>query len=305
MTKNFLRDVLDTHIADGSDNTIWWDEDRIPLHTIDQSVTEVMNLRGKRAVVMGGAGINLGQACVNRLAGLGADVAIIDQAPADAAAYQQAAGRKPGPSAVELAEQVEARWGVRAVGIYGDVLVWDGIHDVLAQANERLGGIDIVVNSAVYTYLGSLTTMTRENIDHAIAGTLAGPIYSSRVALDYMIPQGSGKIINIGSAASQTALPELGMYGTCKAGLAAFNARLGREAAEHGINVNGVNPGSMWGPNRDLLPDSWQALYAHGRTAIQRYQLPEEVANVVAFLASDAASSMIGVTVDVGGGMAL
>ena len=305
MAKDFLRDVLEKHIRDGSDNTIWWDEERIPLHTIDQRVTEVMSLKGRKAVVTGGAGINLGQAVVHRLAGLGADVAIVDQEPAKAAALQESWGRKPGPSAEELAKIVSDRWDVTAVGIYGDALDPAGIRSVMADADERLGGIDILVNSAVATYVGPLTTVTPEEIDGAIAGTLGAPIHSCRAALDYMIPKGYGRIVNIGSEAARTALPDLGLYGTLKAGLEAFNRHFGKEVARHGVFVNGVNAGSMWGPGRELLPDTWQTLYDHGRTAIQRYQLPEEVANTVAFLASDAASSVVGVTVDVGGGMSL
>lgn len=305
MPKDFLKDVLEKHIQEGSDNTLWWEEERIPLHTIDMRVTDVMSMKGKKAIVTGGAGINLGQACVNRLAGLGADVAIVDMEPEKAAEWQETAGRRPGPTAEELAKVVADKWGVKAVGIYGDVLDWDSIHEIMSEANDRLGGIDILVNSAVATYVGPLTTMTRENIDVAIAGTLAGPIYACRAALDYMVPQGYGRIINIGSEASRTVLPDLGLYGTFKAGLQAFNRHLGKEVAGHGVLVNGVNPGSMWGPNRELLPDTWQTLYDHGRTAIQRYELPEEVANMVAFLASDAASSMVGVTIDMGGGMSL
>ncbi len=305
MPKNFLKDVLEQHIANGSDNTIWWDEERIPLHTIEQRVTDVMSLKGKRAVVMGGAGINLGQACVNRLAGLGADIAVIDLPQDKADAFQLSVGRQPGPNAEQMAKIVADRWDVKTVGIFGDVLEWDEIQRVMAEANDALGGIDILVNSAVSTYVGPLVSMSRENIDTAIGGTLAGPIYSCRAALDYMVPQGYGRIINIGSAAAVTALPDLGMYGTCKAGLQAFNRSLGMELAPYGVLVNGVNPGSMWGPNRELLPDFWQTLYDHGRTAIQRYELPEEVANMVAFLASDAASAMAGVTVDMSGGMAL
>ena len=95
------------------------------------------------------------------------------------------------------------------------------------------------------------------------------------------------------------------MYGTAKAALQAFTRSLGMEVATEGVHVNGVNAGSMWGPNRELLPDMWETLYDHGRTAIQRYELPEEVANVVAFLASDAASCLVGTTIDASGGMAL
>ncbi len=303
MVKNFLRDVIQKHIDAGSDKTIWWDEERIPLHTIDKRVTDVMSLEGKKAVVTGGAGINLGQAIVHRLAGLGADVAIVDQEPAKAAAYQESYGRKPGPTAEEVASAVAKRWGVNAIGVYGDAFDWDSIHVTMAEAHERLGRIDILVNSAVGTTVGQFAEMSRKDIDVAVTGTLAAPIYWCRVALDYMLPQGYGRIVNVGSAASLAALPDLGLYGSMKGGLQTFNKLVGSELAPHGIYLNGVNPGSMWGPNRDLLEDTWQNVYDYARAPIQRYELPEEVANMVAFLASDAASSIVGATIDMGGGL--
>jgi 3-oxoacyl-[acyl-carrier protein] reductase len=94
-------------------------------------------------------------------------------------------------------------------------------------------------------------------------------------------------------------------YGSAKAGINAFTQQLGKEVAKYGVQILGVNPGSMWGPNRDVLPDTAGGMYIKGRIAIQRFELPEEVANMVAFLASDAASCMVGVMVDMGGGQAL
>ena len=136
-------------------------------------------------------------------------------------------------------------------------------------------------------------------------GTLVGPLYCTRVALDHMIASGGGRIINVGSEASNAVFPHLALYGAMKAGLAHFTRAIGKEAARHGIRVVGVNPGSMWGPNRELPPDTLAGVYPRSRTAIQRYELPEEVANMVAFLASDASSCMAGTMIDMGGGQSL
>jgi 3-oxoacyl-[acyl-carrier protein] reductase len=182
---------------------------------------------------------------------------------------------------------------------------WDGIQAVMNECAARLGKIDILVNNAADVAVGDFASFTPADIDRSIRGTLRGPMYCTRAVLDHMIPNGGGAIVNIGSEAANTWAPGIAVYGALKAGLAAFNKFVGKELAQHNVRLNGVNAGSMWGPNRALLPDTYVGVYARARTAIQRYELPEEVANMVAFLASDAASAMVGETIDMGGGMAI
>jgi 3-oxoacyl-[acyl-carrier protein] reductase len=305
MTEHFFHQVLQQHIdAGNASQTVWWDETRIPLDSIPKRVTELLDLRGKRAVVTGGAGINLGQACVNRLAGLGADVAVVDLSAEQV--KERGFSRHPdAPDAEGVAADAAARWGTKVVPIHGDVMQWDGVKDVMAQAADQLGGIDILVNNAADVVVGSFAEFSPEDIDRSVRGTLTGPIYCTRVALDYMIPQGSGRVINIGSEAGSSAMPWLTLYGSLKAGLGQFTRFLGKEVGPQGVQILGVNAGSMWGPGRPLTDDRPETLYPRGRTAIQRYELPEEVANMVAFMASDAASAMNGVMVDMGGGMSV
>lgn len=305
MTEHFFHQVLQDHINAGNGSqTVWWDESRIPLDSIGKRVTELLDLRGKRAVVTGGAGINLGQACVNRLAGLGADVAVVDLSAEQV--KERGFSRHPdAPDAEGVAAEAARKWGTKTVAIHGDVMEWSGVQDVMAKAAGALGGIDILVNNAADVAVGSFADFGQEEIDRSVRGTLTGPIYCSRAALDYMLPQGHGRIINIGSEAGVSAMPWLTLYGSLKAGLAQFTRFLGKELGPQGIQVLGVNAGSMWGPGRPLTEDRPETLYPRGRTAIQRYELPEEVANMVAFLASDAASAMNGAMVDMGGGMAV
>jgi 3-oxoacyl-[acyl-carrier protein] reductase len=304
MPEDFFRQLVQERVDAGWDPAYWWDEERIPLASIDQRVTELLDLSGRTAVVTGGAGQNLGQACVNRLAGLGAEVAVVDlpAAVAQASGHQRWAAP---PDAAAVAEAAATKWGTKAVAVEGDATDWDDIQRVMAECNERLGRIDILVNNAADTAVGDFASFSREDIDRSVRGTLVGPLYCTRAALDYMIPQGRGKIINIGSEAGRSAMPGITLYGTLKAGLIGFTRFFGKEIASKGIQVLGVNPGSMWGPERALPPDSFAGLYPRGRTAIQRYELPEEVANMVAFLASDAASCMVGNMIDMGGGMSI
>ncbi|MEU9888877.1 SDR family oxidoreductase [Sphaerisporangium sp. NPDC051011] len=305
MQRDYFHELLSRHVASGeADSAYWWDESRIPIASIDQRVSQLMDLTGKKAVVTGGAGLNLGQACVNRLAGMGADVVVVDLARDVAEQSGKQRWASP-PDAEAVAREASAKWGTRVVAVHGDVMTWEGADAVLKECNDVLGGIDILVNNAADSATGAFASMTQADIDRSVRGTLVGPLYCSRLVLDYMIPRGGGRIINIGSEAAQTAMPWLTLYGSLKAGLATFTRFLSKEVAQHGVHVLGVNAGSMWGPNRPVPTDVAETLYPRGRTAIQRYELPEEVANMVAFLASDAASAMTGTMVDMGGGMSV
>jgi 3-oxoacyl-[acyl-carrier protein] reductase len=302
---DYFQQLLSEHVAAGkADNAYWWDENRIPLGSIDKRVNELLDLTGRKAVVTGGAGLNLGQACVNRLAGLGAEVAVLDL-PAAVAEQSGTQRWATPPDAAAVAQAASEKWGTRVVAVHGDVMTWEGAEAALKECHDALGGIDILVNNAADVVVGDFAAMTQADIDRSVRGTLVGPVYCSRLVLDYMIPQGSGRIINVGSEAAVTAVPMLTLYGSLKAGLATFTRFLGKEVARHGVAVLGVNAGSMWGPNRPAPTDTADMLYARARTAIQRYELPEEVANMVAFLASDAASAMAGTVVDMGGGMGI
>lgn len=305
MRDNFLFELLQKNVDEGTDPAYWWDEERTPLDSIDKRLTELLDLTGKKAVVTGGAGINLGQACVNRLAGLGADVAVVDLPPEGSEAWARMAGRKPKLDAQGVADKFTKRWGTNVIAVHGDVMTIDGVKSVMAECNERLGGIDILVNNAVGVALGPFHEFSTEDIDRSVLGTFTSPVYCTREALDYMIPRGWGRIINVGSESGLSAMPGQVMYGALKAGINTFTAQLGKEVEKFGVKILGVNPGSMWGPDREFVPDSVLGQYSAGRTAIQRFELPEEVANMIAFLCTDAASAMSGVMIPMGGGMSL
>ncbi|GEL21755.1 hypothetical protein PSU4_07090 [Pseudonocardia sulfidoxydans NBRC 16205] len=115
MRENFLLNVLQKNVDEGTDPAYWWDEERTPLDSIDKRVTDLMDLSGKKAVVTGGAGVNLDQACVNRLAGLGADVAVADLPKERSEAWTRAAGRTPLLDAEGVAEKFSERTNCTAV----------------------------------------------------------------------------------------------------------------------------------------------------------------------------------------------
>ena len=272
--------------------------DSLPHHIIDKRVTELMDLTGKKAFVTGAGGDGLGQAIANRLAGLGADVALIGRT------FEKVERR---------AKEIEQRWGVNAFPVKADMSDWDQVHEAIRVAHGELGGLDIMVNNPVMVVGGPFEKHTKADIDHTVLGSLTMMMYGAHAALDFLLPQGSGKIINIGSVGGRIQQRGLVVYNACKAGVIGFTRNLAHEVAARGVNVLGVAPGIMIKPEMMeylLHPKNDQHLAGRGAileaitTQVQlgRASLPEEAANMVAFLASEAADYLCGQTIDVAGG---
>ncbi|HXY91134.1 MAG TPA: SDR family oxidoreductase [Acidimicrobiia bacterium] len=271
--------------------------DLLPHHVERRRVTDLMDLTGTRAVVTGGGGPGLGQAVAHRLAGLGATLVVVDL---DAAAAEGVAG------------EVATRWGTRAIPVVADVTDWDDVHRTVSQAAERLGGIDVWVNNVGGGGRpGAYASTTKEAIDDTVATTLLGTMYCTRAVLDVMVPQRSGRIINISSEGGKIGMRNLAVYNACKSAIIGFTRNLAHELPDHGITIVAVCPGIMLGENLvkffrsadDVERVATQTRAGFELVTIGRCSLPEEVANVVAFLASEAGAYLHGTAVSVGGGM--
>jgi 3-oxoacyl-[acyl-carrier protein] reductase len=272
--------------------------DRLPRHTVDQRVTEVMDLTGRKALVTGAGGEGLGHAIANRLAGLGADIALV--------------GRTP-ETLERRAKEIAERWGVTTVPVQADMSDWDQVHRAVQESRDGLGGFDIMINNPVNVVAGPFENHTKDDIDTTVHGSLTMMMYGAHAALEVMLPQGSGKIINIGAVGGRIQQRGLVVYNSCKSGVVGFTRNLAHEMAPRGVNVLACAPGIMIKPSmmeylqrptndreraaRDSIVESIENYVQLGRAA-----LPEEVANMVAFLASDAADYMCGQTIDVAGG---
>lgn len=272
--------------------------DRLPYDTVGKRVADLLDLRGKKAVVTGAGGDGLGQAIANRLGGCGADVALVGRT------FEKVERR---------AKEVTERWGVQAIPVKADMSDWEQVHRAVRDSRDALGGLDIMVNNPVMVAAGAFERHTKEEIDRTVLGSLTMMMYGAHAALGHLLPQGSGKIINIGAVAGRVQQHGLTVYAACKAGVIGFTRNLAHEFASRGVNTLAVAPGIMLKDDmrRYLLEPRDEGERA-GRDAIaesitQRVQLgraalPEEVANVVAFLASPAADYMCGQTIDVAGG---
>jgi 3-oxoacyl-[acyl-carrier protein] reductase len=273
--------------------------DRLPEHIVEKRVADLLDLRGKKAICTGAGGDGLGQAIANRLAGSGADVALV--------------GRTL--SKVEMrAAEIRERWGVKAYAIQADLSDWDQVHRSVAESKAALGGLDIMINNPVMVVGGPFERHSKADIDLTVLGSLTMLMYGAHAALEHMLPQGSGKIINISSAAGRTAQKGLVVYGACKAGVIGFTRNLAHEVASRGVNVLGVAPGIMIKPDlREMILNPKNEQEAVARSSVfeslddfvqlGRVGMPEEVANMVAYLVSEAADYMCGQTIDVSGGM--
>ena len=184
----------------------------------------------------------------------------------------------------------------RIAAIVGDVSSEETAKRTVALAIERFGKVDILVNNAATIIYKPVIDMTVEDWDTIMAVNVRGWFLHSREALRVMIPNRSGSIVNVGSYACFYTFPQIAAYAASKGAIAQLTRTLAVENIAHGIRVNAVGSGDVI---TDLLnkinPDGRKFLSEHGKRAPNgRAAQPEEIAEVIAFLASDRASFIVG-----------
>jgi 3-oxoacyl-[acyl-carrier protein] reductase len=241
-------------------------------------------LDGKVAIVTGGAG-GIGFACARALAGEGARV-VLGDLDADAVAAR----------AVELGADAAAAAVV-------DVARPDDAQRLVDTALERFGRLDVLVAGAGIYRATRLDQLPPEEWDQLLAVNLRGVYLTAQAALRVLVPQRSGRIVTLGSLAGQVGgLAASAAYAASKGGVIALTKSLARYAGPHGVSVNCVNPGIIDSPMTAGWPPEVLARLTAG-TPLGRRGTTDEVAGVVLFLASDAASYVHGAHVDVNGGL--
>lgn len=264
-----------------------------------ESFPVAVDLLGKVALVTG-AGQGNGRAIALRLARAGADVAVNDL-------------REDTSTAV--AAEIRAL-GRRAIAIPADVAVVSQIEVMLRRTVDELGRLDVVVNNAGFIRPNPLGAVTEEDWDATFAVNARGLFFCLQSASRIMIEQGSGTIINVASVAGRasTNLSLSPPYAASKAAVINITQQAARALAKHNVTVNAVCPGLIdtafnWKIEEDVgvkqlgLP---YGEYLRQRTAgvpLGRIGQPEDVANVVAFLASPNASYLTGQSLNVDGGI--
>jgi NAD(P)-dependent dehydrogenase (short-subunit alcohol dehydrogenase family) len=251
-------------------------------------------LSGRVALVTGGAGPGLGRAVVGRLASLGATVAIQDL---DAGACR------------EVAE----RYRPRSLAVPGDIIDPASVSATVERAISEFGRIDILVNNVGVSNPKPFLDHSLDDIDRSLDVNLRGMLYVTRMVAETMVANGTGSIVNVSSVASYEPCTGSAIYGTCKGGINTVTKYLAHELAPHGVRVNAVSPGLMASSRHvglvtelgEVPGARYPQLLAEcvHRTPLARPSNAAEVADVIAFLVSDAASYVDGAVWDVNGGM--
>lgn len=189
--------------------------------------------------------------------------------------------------------------GAEVSGAMCDVTVEEQVQALIDTAEERLGGIDVLVNNAGLGGLKPVVEMTDAEWMAVLNVTLNGTFRMTRAALARMIPRGRGAIVNNASVLGWRAQKGQAHYAAAKAGVMALTRCSGLEAAEHGIRVNAVSPSIAM---HEFLARSAPEEFLRGLAAQEAFGRAAEVwevANVIMFLASDYASYMVGEVVAV------
>jgi 3-oxoacyl-[acyl-carrier protein] reductase len=251
-------------------------------------MTNYLDLSNKVALITG-ASSGIGAASAKALAALGADVAFT---------YHQNQG------GAEKVREAIAQTGRKAIAIHADVRTTDQIQAMVTQVNEALGPINILVNNA-----GSLVArkanveMSDELWNDVINLNLTSAMACTRAVAPSMIERKSGAIINVVSIAAHSGGgPGAGAYSAAKAGLIALTKSQAKELAPHGIRVNAISPGTIDTPFHEVFSTPEMIKSTIATIPLGRIGTPEDCAKVVAFLASDAASFVVGETIEVNGG---
>lgn len=233
-----------------------------------------------RVALVTGAGSGIGRAVAEKLASDGDSVVVndIDGAVAD-----------------EVIEGIMNSGG-RAVAAPGDVSDVGAVQEVMAKAREELGAPEILVNNAGFLQPAPFVELSVEDFDRMIAVHLRGTFLCTRAVMPEMLERGHGVVVNIASQLGQIGAETLSHYAAANAGIIGLTKSLAREVSAQGVRVNAVAPGPI---NTELvfdnLPQEWRENKA-AELPLGRFGEPNEVAETVAFLASDAAALYVGQT---------
>jgi 3-oxoacyl-[acyl-carrier protein] reductase len=243
-----------------------------------------MRLKDKKAIVTG-AGQGIGRSIALKMAQEGADVVIAERNP---------------DTGTQTTKEIEAL-GKKAIFVAVDVSDQRSVQNMVRQVLGVWKGIDILVNNAGFDRGATLLKVKEEDWDAVLGVHLKGTLNCIQTVAPHMIENRYGKIINISSIYGKSGGIAAISYSAAKAGIIGLTKSVARELGRYQINVNVVLPGMILTPTIAKMAEKYKNMIID-HTPLGRIGQPEEVANVVAFLASDEASFITGATVDVSGG---
>jgi glucose 1-dehydrogenase len=248
-----------------------------------------MSLNNKVAIVTGGNS-GIGQAIVLELARQGANIVI------DYVVH---------PEATVALEREVAKLGERAIGVDADVSKIGDLQKLVDAAVAKFGRLDIMVNNAGVETRTSVLDTTEDQYDKVLNINLKSAFFGTQIAAKQMIKQGGGgRIINLTSVHEDWPMPGNTAYCLAKGGMRMLTRTAGVELASHKILVVGVGPGAVATPiNTSTMDDPKKLAELDAAIPLGRMARPEEIANVVAFLAGDGASYLTATTIFADGGI--
>ena len=248
-----------------------------------------MSLKGKVAIVTGGNS-GIGKAVVLALAEHGANI-VIDYVC--------------DPKATEELEAQVAKLGDKAIGVEADVSKIDELQRLIDAAVQRFGRLDIMVNNAGVETRTSVLDTTEGQYDKVLNINLKSAFFGTQLAAKQMITQGEGgRIINLSSVHEDWPMPGNAAYCLSKGGMRMLTRTAAVELGPKGIQVIGVGPGAVATPiNVSTMDDPEKMKVLDNAIPLGRMAKPEEIAEVVAFLAGSGASYLTGATIFADGGL--
>lgn len=248
----------------------------------------MLDLKGKKVLITGSSR-GIGAEMAEKMASLGASVIIN---------YVNSKKR-----AEELREKIEKSGGTSHV-IQADVSDFEEAKELVKKSYKVMGGLDVLVNNAGITRDKLLLRMKEEDWDKVLDINLKGVFNCSKNAVRYLLKAENAKIINISSVVGLIGNPGQANYAAAKAGMIGFTKTLAKELASKGVCTNAVAPGFITTEMTDELKDNLKKDIINS-VPLGRFGEAEEVADLVAFLASDKANYINGQVINVDGGMGL
>lgn len=246
----------------------------------------VSSLEGRVALVTG-AGGGLGGGICSALASAGVAVAAVDVVR---------------DKAERVAESVSTN-GARCVALEADVSDKRSVEAMTKRVASELGGVDVLVNNAAIYPSRPWSEIKEGEWDDVLAVNLKGYFLCARATFPYMRERGWGRVVNVASITFFVGFANLLDYVSSKGGVVGFTRTLAREVGPDGVTVNAISPGAFPTDAEKIHPDpEGYNRWVLDQQSIKRRGTPEDVGNLVTFLASDAASFITGQTIEIDGG---